>query len=799
MILNEKLRQELIALHLQLLNSGDLPTKMQLNQYYETFRTRFGPARLQNLDGEELLEVMHGHGNQESLVYWLEFKNDEEFPAIFGSIAGGTALKFGLYRSSKTGVWLTGSPQNQRELTLPEAVAMARTHREQLMAGLELLNKLPPNGSDTDYAHLQAQMDRRAPTVSRVAWGHKYFSLLYPDKLDDYHAEAYQRFHLIKLLQQPPAGDGRYRVAGRYVAIARELQMPLNHLTTLLNERNAHPHHYWRVLTNHHHSVWSSKWEEMRDGGYVALGWAELGNLADLQDRAALSAQIRTTYGASGPATSEIYNFAMRMTEGDIVVAFDHDDMFQLFARVPEVPDVFGFDDKMNVLGIGKITSSYLYEPTTPQIPHHRMVDWLWTGKKKLLELEAKDKYVGDIRNTLNQVTIEQWLQEPAPQPAPPERSQPNVPTVVAPNAPLRLQGLGGRIQSILERKRQVILYGPPGTGKTYWARRTARDLAAHAAYGKLFTELSALEKQRVEGGDGESGPLLRMCTFHPAFGYEDFLEGYLPQSDDGQLLFARRDGIFKQLCEDAANQPALRYFLIIDEINRGDVPRIFGELLTILERDKRSQSVILPLSGTSFTVPDNVYLIGSMNTADRSIALLDTALRRRFGFIELLPDSSVLGDAVVGRSIPLGPWLDALNQNIVKHVGRDARNLQIGHAYLLDGERPVTDFARFARIIQDDILPLLEEYCYEDFTALTNILGKRLVDHERQQVRHELFEPARTDDLIEALLAPFPDLATNFQVVATMAEQPDAPEGENEENGNGQADQLPSEEKAVG
>ena len=156
-------------------------------------------------------------------------------------------------------------------------------------------------------------------------------------------------------------------------------------------------------------------------------------------------------------------------------------------------------------------------------------------------------------------------------------------------------------------------------------------------------------------------------------------------------MVFEPRDGIFKELCEDAGTHPERSFYLIIDEINRGDIPRIFGELLTVLEKDKRGRPVALPLTGDSLRVPENVYVIGTMNTADRSIALLDTALRRRFGFVELMPDSSVLGDTVVG-GIPLGPWLDALNLSIVDHVGQDARNLQIGHSYLMEGGHPITE-----------------------------------------------------------------------------------------------------------
>jgi 5-methylcytosine-specific restriction protein B len=221
---------------------------------------------------------------------------------------------------------------------------------------------------------------------------------------------------------------------------------------------------------------------------------------------------------------------------------------------------------------------------------------------------------------------------------------------------------------------------------------------------------------------------------------------------------------------------------LIVDEINRGDIPRIFGELLTVLERDKRGKAILLPVSGEIFRVPPNVYLIGTMNTADRSISLLDAALRRRFGFIELMPDATVLKDQVVG-SIPLGPWLVALNQRICAHVGRDARNLQIGHSYLLQGEGPLKDFAAFKRALRDDIIPLLEEYCYEDFAALQNILGTGLLDAEQRRIRHELFEEERDAELVQALVAPSPDILASSQALSSSGQVEDvAAEDEGEE-----------------
>ena len=146
--------------------------------------------------------------------------------------------------------------------------------------------------------------------------------------------------------------------------------------------------------------------------------------------------------------------------------------------------------------------------------------------------------------------------------------------------------------------------------------------------------------------------------------------------------------------------------------------------------------------------------------------------MRRRFGFVELMPDSSVLSDTVVG-GIPLGPWLDAVNRGIVDHVGQDARNLQIGHSYLMEAGRPIVDLATLVKVLRDDIVPLLEEYCYEDFSALEKILGDGLVDAHNQRIRHELFSASKQGDLVQALLTPYPELSTSPQVIASEAGAP--------------------------
>ena len=175
------------------------------------------------------------------------------------------------------------------------------------------------------------------------------------------------------------------------------------------------------------------------------------------------------------------------------------------------------------------------------------------------------------------------------------------------------------------------------------------------------------------------------------------------------------------------------------------------------------------------------------MNTADRSISLLDAALRRRFGFVELMPDSSVLRDHAVG-GIPLGAWLDALNRRICEHVGRDARNLQIGHSYLLQGGRAVKDMSALRRALRDDILPLLEEYCYEDFSALQSILGNGLLDVDNQRIRHDLFEDGQEAALVQALMEPCPEVGTSAEAIT--ADVPEEPVAEDDETDDAEADQ---------
>ena len=759
-LLDEAKRKQIIECHQQLVNEGRLPTHQQLEKQYTIFRERFGPSVLAGLDGEPLLTFMHDHGNKDSLVYWLEFKNDEEFDSrSFGSIAGGSALKFRVFRRKETGNWQAGGEKgNQpKDITQEEAIEFARSHRDQLLKGIELLDKLSDDATDEDYAELQDQMDELAPDVSRLAWGHKYFSLLFPNKLDDYHSPDWQRFHLLKLLQMPPEGNGRYICAGRFVAAAKEVGLPMNHFTSTLNSLQGRLHRYWRIGTTAG-KPGTSFWQMMRDRNCIAVGWPKLGDISWVDGKKETIGKLKGLLAeaypndprTTGRESSQLAQFVVGITEGDVVLAADG----------------------MTILGIGRVLGGYEFNSEF-EFPHQRQVEWLtddeWQMPESSEGLQSTVRELGKFNENL--LAIEQHIQSPTAEKPVTKESQ------TATKRPARLTGIPGRIQSILDRKGQVVLYGPPGTGKTYWAERTANDLAALSAFGKLFESLEEKERNTVLGHGDECG-LVRLCCFHPAYGYEDFLEGYRPSTVDGQVSFELRDGVFKKLCKDANASPERNFYLIVDEINRGDIPRIFGELLTTLEKDKRGKRIILPVSQDIFSVPRNVFLLGTMNTADRSISLLDAALRRRFGFVELMPDGSVLKDSAVA-GIALKAWLDALNTRIREHVGRDARNLQIGHSYLMHGGSPLKDLATLKRAIRDDIIPLLEEYCYEDYGTLGNILGEQIVDVATERIRHELFDDGQEDALVQGLLAPFADISTSSEALATDESQAESDEDE--------------------
>jgi MoxR-like ATPase len=853
---------------------GNWFTPEQLASFFENFRAKFGPDVLAGLEGTALLYALHGSGStrefkKDSLAYWLEYKDDDAFPHNFGIISGGSAYKFGLH-IDKTGEWRTGSSQKPRVVSEQEAVQIAQEQRNQFLRGCRLLDELPSNGSNEDYRELQKNLVESAPDICETAWGHKYFSLLYPDKLEDFHVEHYQRFSLIKLLQVPPEGHGRYLSAGRYVAIANELGLPINRLTTALCELGCTPYHYWRIGTTVGETK-ESNWNLMRDGSYVSIGW-RIGDLTSVaegrQSKDFIKKLLKDQYYPDKPRvaatkSTEIHQFVSTISTGDLVIASEGE----------------------RALGIGRVIGPYAYHQEL-DFPHCRPVEWLNLDEWKIpVSKGLLRSAVREVHDANNLVEIEKHVIGPPPPPdgetlywvektlvknksdrlsgdyavgkalfspqrdetgrdiysymrrvktgdvvlhltdnlgfsgvsvaaeeveelasglpltrrqgkptylirlrdyeplrepilrdeffkdaiistklielleqyqetnlfynsdlklnqgaylteAPTElvallndiykkNTGADMPHIVFPPVPLTppqsrftiedFKEQSGFSEDVIEnwlrklkRKKHIIVQGPPGTGKTYVAERLARLLTS------------------------ETRGFHQIVQFHPSYSYEDFIQGIRPAVKEGSIYFRVMSGRFLDFCSQAseldADDPCV---LIIDEINRANLSRVFGELMYLLEYRRNKMSLAY---GGDFEIPSNVYLIGTMNTADRSIRLVDYALRRRFTFVDLKPDYEVLRNYLEKHNLSASSLIELLQE---VNAAIDDPHFEVGVSFFMaDGENlPNT----LQDVWQGEVEPYLEEYFYDSPEKVENFRWKRIIEkgHLGELIHH--------------------------------------------------------------
>jgi 5-methylcytosine-specific restriction enzyme B len=650
-----------------------------------------------------------GGDDHDNFCYVMEFE-----ARALGSISGGSSRKHAIYRT-RSGDWYYDN-------SYPSVEAAWEAVRGAFVEAFQFAR-----AGDFDA------VDSLRPIRSAAALRTKALYVYFPDQMLPIYSSAHLA-HFIAALGGPSAQRGTVEANRTLLQLLRERPefegwLP-GELGTFL--------YYWadprraRVVVKIAPGERAAYWEDCLENGYICMGWDEIGDLLRFADRDEFrtafddrfSAEYRESRSKLTVKANEVWTFR-ELEPGDTVIANRGTNQ---------------------VVGIGTVIEpGYVWRPEREVYKHTVSVRWDDAAERTLDPPVTSwfgstvAKVPGDLYQRIIAAGVADGGREVPPQPVGPE--------------PVLQE-----ILSALGRRGQVVLYGPPGTGKTYAARRFAvwwllsRANSSEASW-ILGDQAAVAERERIlSTAPPGRVPQLSMVTFHPSYSYEDFVEGYKPRPTDGRggLELELRDGIFKRICRAAASDPR-PYLLLIDEINRGNVPKIFGELITLLELDKRGLKVLLPYSGETLSIPQNVFIVGTMNTADRSIRLLDAALRRRFAFIELPPDPDILQGAAVDR-LALDAFLLELNQRILKYVGREK---QIGHSFFLDANgAPLTTSEDFAVHFLTEVLPILQEYAFDDFALLAQLLGDGVVDTELQVIRRGILDdPA---EFVEALRSNF-------------------------------------------
>jgi 5-methylcytosine-specific restriction protein B len=423
-------------------------------------------------------------------------------------------------------------------------------------------------------------------------------------------------------------------------------------------------------------------WDESYEKGIVCIGWDELGDLSKYESKEAITTKLLEFRGGpdSVPSNDALccFQFVHEMKVGDLVVA-----------KV----------GRKKILGGGVVTSEYIYDHQRKEYQSIRKVNWLTAEKAEFPGTGVTTKTLTEIsRYPTFKEMIESYIEGKS----------------IVETIPLESYGIKSALKDLLLSKedfeemlesllskKNLILQGPPGTGKSFVAKRLAYAL------------LGFKDDSRIES-----------VQFHQSFSYEDFIQGFRPKKDGSG--FSLKDGVFYRFCKKALHDPDRPYVFIIDEINRGNLSKIFGEVMLLIETDKRGPDWAVSLtysdeSASKFHIPANVHILGMMNTADRSLAIVDYALRRRFAFKDVLPgfDSDKFRPLLESKGVEpqviaaIQAKMAALNKEIESSVDL-GRGFTIGHSFFVPFENVTNSKAWYDSVIKNEIVPLLREYWFD-------------------------------------------------------------------------------------
>lgn len=435
--------------------------------------------------------------------------------------------------------------------------------------------------------------------------------------------------------------------------------------------------HYWVYTPGHG----AEKWDEFYLKGIIAIGWGEIGDLEAFASKDEMKQKMKEVFGNDSSyknSAHATWQFSREMKIGDIV---------------------FVKNGRTGIIGRGIIDSDYKYdEERTDDYNNVRHVKWTHKGEWELTS-QIPSKTLTDVTpysDFLDRIKVlfEDEMTDDAEEQEiiyPPYSQENFLDEVYMDEVDYHT------LVSILKNKMNIIMQGAPGVGKTFVAKRLA------------YSVMGVKDKERV-----------MMVQFHQSYSYEDFIMGFRPSASGFEL----KKGVFYNFCKKAEIDSDNEYFFIIDEINRGNLSKVFGELFMLIENDKRGVELQLLYSDEKFSVPENVYIIGMMNTADRSLAMLDYALRRRFAFFELKPGLESEGFRAYRMNLDNAKFDRLINcvENLNDVIAADESlgdGFCIGHSYFCNLKPEDINDLGLSGIVEYELIPLLKEYWFDEPTRV--------------------------------------------------------------------------------
>ncbi len=431
--------------------------------------------------------------------------------------------------------------------------------------------------------------------------------------------------------------------------------------------------HYWIYAPGDG----AAYWDEFYDEGIMAIGWDPIGDLSQYETKSEMKEAMKEEIDPDRPfknAAHATWQFANEMEPGDIV---------------------FVKRGMHHIVGRGIVESDYYFDDEREFFKNVRKVKWTHKGEwahpgqavmKTLTDITAYSDYV-DTLNALFESDVEDDVEEPVDANLVPYSSDDFLEQVYMDKEKY------DTLVALIKKKKNVILQGAPGVGKTYAAKRLA------------YSIMGVKDPKRV-----------MMVQFHQSYSYEDFIMGFRPTQSGG---FELKRGAFYEFCKSAeVDGEDTPYFFIIDEINRGNLSKIFGELFMLIESDKRGIELKLLYADEKFFVPKNVYIIGMMNTADRSLAMIDYALRRRFAFFDMTPGFNTKGFKKYRDSLQSEKFNSLINcveelNGVIASDDSLKEGFCIGHSYFCDLNE--TSYQTLSGIVEFELIPLLKEYWFDE------------------------------------------------------------------------------------